>query len=585
MGYGASEILVVWMALYGWGWLGRWARGKWMIESARKNREIPDRERSASTPHSSNADPLLNSGRRRRTFNVRQARAPKPKQACWKVCCTRLSTLQQFIYKAVCCLLRYCIQIGQWWVLMIAYILVLTIWDFQEIQKLHGVHLQFRWPLVSAPDELVGALGRYLYFSAFAFIALLLTYVICLFSILQQFLWHLGTKASNCTLFTTRSSVMVSLSRDVAIRVLLLPMVYSFLSAKNIADVWSCMTNRYSQGLMCSPHLTDEERKSLQLDVIRSNFSLADSYEAWALHGFGMLVAMILRPDLVKKIRLDVLKTFDEVMLIDVEAFVLTCVGTAFCRVVPCWSRWRLGINLESDVLQNMSGMISGANFVVSCVAIYNIWTVEHKFSDVKRMHSFKPTWKFYGIKFMVVIAFWIQIVTTCIPLVIKIDADLTLLVDASIRVYGMVVVALIQFIAWWPSVDWYKEIDEVENTEIQEAVKKTFEGGQASSSDIGIKHVPQGVQNFVMDLFQPQDSRLDPSKWSNVAAYMQELNEDQLWRALYRGSQIGWTVPMRTHAENLSSSGQPRGTMMDMKIEDQKDELIKFLEGLYPTE
>merc|ERR1711920_826312 len=98
-----------------------------------------------------------------------------------------------------------------------------------------------------------------------------------------------------------------------------------------------------------------------------------------------------------------------------------------------------------------------------------------------------------------------------------------------------MAVVSVINMQAWWPWTGWYN------------VVIKSKEWHHTASviSEVGVKNVPPGTISLVRKLL-PQLSEDEANDWPVVLNTLELLDEHELYRVLYIGSQLGWAVPHR---------------------------------------
>merc|ERR1711924_194784 len=205
-------------------------------------------------------------------------------------------------------------------------------------------------------------------------------------------------------------------------------------------------------------HMNSTDARQVQLDVFECNFAVADMYEAWALYRFGKMISKVLQPLLRKKIKTEVAKAFEGLLLVDVASFVLVCVAGSCYKIALTWAKWRLGIDVCDSYppVCSIQPYIVGANWATSSVAIFNLFTIETKFHHVPNMHEFGPRLKFYSIKLIVFVSFWGGLIMTILRDLVGLTALEAKLFDASLRIYIMAIVAFLHVFAWWPWTRWY---------------------------------------------------------------------------------------------------------------------------------
>jgi len=485
---------------------------------------------------------------------------------------------------------RTVLQILQWWVLMVATLLALLAEMFWGVHTRLGITIALtekdratqedfqeqipRWLVI--PEDFKEGIPHWLMlFSVYSLGALLVVYVFSLLSIVLQIITHTSQQVMRCKMLAA-GSAMVTLPRDVAIQVLLLPMVYSILAAKNVCNTWSRMTNHFEPALYCF-NRTDAEKRTLLDDSFEANFALADMYEAWALYCFGQMVGKVLEPDLRKKIRLEVVKAFESLLLIDVSVFVLVCVVGAYYQIFITWCKWRFGLDLCEKIpaVCSIGPYLVGAKWCSSSIAIYNLLAVEHRFARLSNMASFSPTLKFWSIKIMVLVAFWMALVMVVVRDVSQLTPEQGHLLDASFRIYVMAFVSVINLKAWWPWSPWYQSVDD--ETVFRLKSRLTLICASQPLTELGVKHVPPGTVSLVQQLFGLSES--EAHGWPKVEEAIKRLDDAGLDSALHRGSQIGWTYRHGGHGGRT----RHRRAMIDLSFEERRDALLEHLQGFYP--
>lgn len=486
----------------------------------------------------------------------------------------RLSALTYDIVK------RTTLQILQWWVIMIAVLVLLLADVFYEVTTEQGISFtlkpDFRGSHLNVPADFAAIPHWLVIFSIYSFVALLVVYVFSLLSIVLQVFTHTSLQVLRCNMLVA-GSAMVTLPRDVAIQVLLLPMVYSILAAKNVSIMWSNMRGHFPDPLNCF-NRTDSDKTNLLMESFESNFALADMYEAWALYCFGSMVAKVLQPDLRKKIRLDVVKAFESLLLIDVSVFVLVCAVGADYLIILTWCKWRLGWDLCEDfpAICSFRPYLVGANWCSSSIAIYNLLTIEHKFGRLETMMQFGPNLKFWSIKIMVLVAFWMGLVSVLVRDLWHLTDHQSQLLDATFRIYVMAMVSIINLKAWWPWSEWYWNVDDEEVYRLTSRI--SFLEGSQPLTEVGVKHVPPGTVSLVQQLFGLAEE--EAKSWPHVAKVIKELDDASLSRAMHYGSQIGWAVK----EDKIGKKGaRQRKIMMDLCVQERREGLMEHLQGFYP--
>jgi len=549
---------------------------------------------------------------------------PVKEQSCKKRCrdcCRKVGHFVISLPKTLCRLswktvLTIVLQVAQWWVLMLIVLVVFTCNDIYQAGKAYGITEDVLF-LRDKPACLLKnmkhewlAIG-----SIYSAVALLLLYVVSLVNILMQFLGHSvdALRYDGCLSLCKYGSLMVFGPRDVAIQVHLLPMVYGYLAFKSVVCMWESITFTWQPPLQCAyskklplySTTTVSDRRRIQQDVFECNFALADIYEAWTLYCFGVMLTEVLHPDLKKKIKVEVIQAFDGLLLVDLRVFIGVCFIQAIVQITKTWCSWRFGFELENQIpaLATIVPYFVGASWVVSSVAIYNLLAMEYKFHRLPRMISFEPSLKFWSIKIMVLVSFWSSLLMGVITSQLGFSAEEGYLIDATLRIYVMFFVSLINFQAWYPWSTWFREI--VEDS-------RKFTTTTPEFDDVGLKtKPPPGTISLVGALFRrvrgdetsPKSDEDDEwaEDWANVENEIENLNDDDVIHILYMGSQYGWMTSVIDIKEHHNSRAFARGSwffhtgnelrprktllMLEMTPDRRKTALKAHLRSFYPED
>lgn len=461
------------------------------------------------------------------------------------------------------------LQIFQWWVLMI---LVLV---YCLLSKLYVLSIDYDITLESYRLQ---QLAR---FSMNSFAALLLLYGLSLVSVALQIVTHFALQVCRCRLLL-KGSWMLSKPRDVAIAVLVLPMLYGLMSAEAVSLMWVNMTGEREAALSCGGW-SFAEQQDINREIFLASFALGDMYEAWCLYCFGQMVAKSLQKDLRKDISIGFFTTFEDLLLIDVKGFVFVGLLTSCYRTALTWSKWRLGLDIcgEYAWVCTFEPYLVGANWCVSSVAIYNLMMIEYKFHGLDGMKTFKGALKFFSIKLMVLVSFWVSILMSLIEDKLQLTPDQGDLLDASFRIYVMTIVAVLNIWGWWPWTGWYHFAD-------QALEDSSLMGGDALT--IGARRAPPGAISMVKDVLGV--SHNEAQDLDTVRKAIDELQPADLIKVLYRGSQFGWGVAAPSAVpQNVPSAGilfraktvdSTRRHMIEMDFVDQRNALREHLTSFY---
>jgi len=510
---------------------------------------------------------------------------------------------------------RSVLQIFQWWVILLIFLWALLAGDLYEIEgEYHLIDAVFR-PLLHGqprvkPAAFDGIPDWLAFFSIYSLVALIVIYVVATVCILLQLINHVtGTVATNARrCMGGDGSAMMSMPRDTATQVLLLPMVYGFLSIRSVVCMWQSVSGKFPAPLTCTHWSVSDRRevptsaaqiREVLVEVYDSNFALADMYEAWSLFMFARMVAGVLEPELKKKIKPQVIQAFKGLLVIDVFVFVLVASASAVIRIGLTWTKWRLGIDMckVNPALCLFSPYLVGANWCVSSIAIYNLIVIEFRFHDLEMMKKFGPRLKFWAIKLMVLVSFWSDLAMGLLQLFLHLDADEAKILDSSFRIFVMAFVSMLNIAAWWPWNRWYHMVNARDASDKKD--------GNGKLTDIGVPDdVPPGTISLVKELLENFCDDLTDDKIQNIEfvnGIIDDLNEDQLSRVLSLGSQIGWVVPSK-FAELQNQSGiEVRGGLFSSPAKiyeaeglrrkalflcghaEQKNALKQHLRGFYP--
>eukprot|EP00928_Gymnodinium_smaydae_P043100 TRINITY_DN28958_c0_g1_i1.p1 TRINITY_DN28958_c0_g1~~TRINITY_DN28958_c0_g1_i1.p1 ORF type:complete len:620 (-),score=92.15 TRINITY_DN28958_c0_g1_i1:190-2049(-) len=480
---------------------------------------------------------------------------------------------------------RMVLQIFQWWVFALGLLIFLLFTEIFYVISLYdaqidsGLHIRSSLNIKGTPVWLQR-------FAVYSYVALILVYVISLLCIILQVLTHFTSQVLRCGILFESGFAMMTLTRDTSMQVLLLPMVYGLVSAKNVTGTLMVLTNMSTPALECW-HWSSAQSSQILSDVYDSNFALGDMYEAWALCCFAAMLAKVLREELQQKIRLEVFHAFQHLLLIDVNVFNLVAATGAIYSISITWIKFRLGYDVCADYpsVCSLQPYLVAANWCVSSIAIYNLFTIEEKFANLQSMQVFRPRLKFFSIKLMVFVAFWMTFVMKIIRDACKLNDDEGKLLDASLRIYVMAIVAVLHIWAWWPWMSWYHMLDTMEEKLAREKMQHRHLKRTKSILDhVGVKHVPPGTTRLVKELLRGlcKDSKNgepleDPSNFLEVRQKIEELDEKALQLVLHRGSQFGWSIPAP------DSARKSKTPMMLLTHKERQVALLEFIQSFYP--
>eukprot|EP00928_Gymnodinium_smaydae_P047669 TRINITY_DN31824_c0_g1_i1.p1 TRINITY_DN31824_c0_g1~~TRINITY_DN31824_c0_g1_i1.p1 ORF type:complete len:640 (+),score=59.80 TRINITY_DN31824_c0_g1_i1:35-1921(+) len=481
---------------------------------------------------------------------------------------------------------RVLLQVCQWWVVMSVVLIWELLIDFLALsgrfwpgESVLSIVVDAFSGSITIPPTLQSLPHWLALFSMYSFVALFIVYSISLISILVQVLTHTLWSVVQCKLCWVNGWALVSYSRDVAIQVLLLPIVYSLLAGKSVQMIWLAMSNEIPPALECYPW-TPAEQLQIQDEVCEANFALADAYEAWALYCFGIMISKLLHKELRKVIKGGVIRAFQDILLIDVRVFVLLCGAGAVYNICITWFKWRLGI----DICKNYKSLclfqpyLVGANWVVSSVAIYNLYTTERRFEHLPTMKAFHPSLKFWSIKIMVIISFWMSFLMAFFQDMFHLTGKEAKLLDACLRIYVMAGVSVINLVAWWPWTGWYRDIDKVEEVDYAER-----DSHPEHLMDVAVDR--RGISKGAVDLAEQLLNLKGSTNWDKVEQRISEMTEHEVDRALHKGSQLGWVVPTQYQAKRpqlVQNKLSYRMNILDLTPQGRKECLLLHVQSFF---
>lgn len=226
------------------------------------------------------------------------------------------------------------------------------------------------------------------------------------------------------------------------IKVLALPVVYGLMSFKSACRMWQVMINhvpaQHSSAVdVDAPAVLFHgylERKSFLFEMYEANFMVGDIYETIALVTFGNLVMGVMKKkiDAMRAQFEETNENKDYTIYVDklvasmttltvagVKLFAMSCflqgiytiiittMAFDFPGIAPhLFSRdeSNLGLAQEEGTKTFMHDFFLGAGFIASFAAIGNIMIIETDFEEL--LEEFKPSYKFWGTKILVSLAF-----------------------------------------------------------------------------------------------------------------------------------------------------------------------------------
>lgn len=279
--------------------------------------------------------------------------------------------------------------------------------------------------------------------------------------------------------------------------VLLLPAVYGLLSFKSTCRMWMVMINHIPGGF--GNHNSTVigfngygERKTFLLEMYEANFMVGDIYETIALVTFGNLVMGVLKKkiDKMKEIfaeetqtrkdgkemqqyidrLVDAMKTLT---VAGVKLFALSCLLQGIYTLIittmafdfPSYGKHyfsrdadALGV-FQQEGIKNMAHFFFlGAGFIASFAAIGNIMIIEEDFEEL--LEEFKPSYKFWGTKILVSLAFLQSILISMFLTPNGWSEIQSNLFYSSMLSLECLLIAIFHLKGWSAEEDWYGDYE-----------------------------------------------------------------------------------------------------------------------------
>lgn len=158
----------------------------------------------------------------------------------------------------------------------------------------------------------------------------------------------------------------------------------------------------------------------------------------------------------------------------------------------------------------------------MSMIAIYCILKVEGTFEKQLHRHNFQPQWKFWTIKIMIAVSFWVKIVMAIVRRWQHFTEDQVNLIDATLRIIVMLVVAGLNLKAWFPCAAWYDTVKRNDARDVDNKVAK-----------VALLQVPQSTVDLVRTITNlSEDEARDLNK---VKASIDNKDEKELVLMLHK--------------------------------------------------
>uniref|UniRef100_A0A7S1R1Z5 Uncharacterized protein n=1 Tax=Alexandrium catenella TaxID=2925 RepID=A0A7S1R1Z5_ALECA len=382
--------------------------------------------------------------------------------------------------------------ITQWWVILSVTLLVELILTKSSILRILTV-MDDATISVRSDMKWLATLSRW------AVPACFVTYVLSFVSIaLQVRAAYCDAESGRCSWHRDLKWVM-QFPRDVALQVLFMPMVYHLMMCRCLLRRWAIYAGE-SEGHTLATH-----RNTMAAD---GDSSLAEMYDAYALWCFGNLGMLVADRELRRQTDLggqsSVFNLLQGTLMFGVKAYIVTAVlgalysiGLAFVVLNRDPSLCTAHVQATNGTQADANGggdsgvctftqVIYGADFATSTIAIYNLFSFEHQMSGP--LEKFSPSWKFWSMKIPVTLSFSELMLLKLTQPWTGLDEMEINIVDTMTKAYFMMLVSLLNVIAWRPSEEWYywEELREDSEThlscnheETSSAAETTSESGQ----------------------------------------------------------------------------------------------------------
>jgi len=252
-------------------------------------------------------------------------------------------------------------------------------------------------------------------------------------------------------------------ARDVACQVLFMPMLYHIMMCRAVIRQWSVISGEFTDDIRNMP-LNATGQANLELQAVEADYGVAEMYDAYALWCFGNLgMAVVERSYRTQENLEDMVSLIRAGILFGVQAYVIVAVASGFYSNAMSLANVMQGADLCGEsVGQTDSGggfctfgnIFYGADFATSTIAIYNLFSFEHKLW--KPLQEFNPGWKFWSMKIPVSLGFAGVLCLNMSKPFTHLSSDQVTLVDALTRALVMPLVALLNLYAWRPGEVWY---------------------------------------------------------------------------------------------------------------------------------
>lgn len=274
--------------------------------------------------------------------------------------------------------------------------------------------------------------------------------------------------------------VVENAGHDSAILIIALPLIYCIMAHESVVRMWMVVSNTKSDDLVqivdFNGKATWEARLVMAQLIVKTNFMVADLYEAWALFQFAWLTITVIRiehskrfsytegradPEVAQMIRQDQ-DSIQQLTMQGVNLFILSCLLESIYYLVTTtieilFSRHVVSFTMKVySMREQVHFFFLGMGTIASSAAIGNVITVEMTFHDL--LHSFLPATKFWSTKVLVSIAF-LQSLALLVPPLSSLSVTEQLLAYSSLLCLECFFVSLLHLKAWHPQEEWYSSL------------------------------------------------------------------------------------------------------------------------------
>jgi len=260
---------------------------------------------------------------------------------------------------------------------------------------------------------------------------------------------------------------------DAAILIIALPVVYSLMCFKSVSRMWMICANWTGGGLHdvvdFNNHHSWIGRLVVCQNMYKTNFMVADVYEAWALYQFAWLTLEVISTQRTKRkdaasadgsVDIDHSQQGIEALTMQgIYLFIIGCLLEAAyylftTSVEAFFGAAALKFTIATTrIKEQVHFFFLGVGSIASSAAIGNVVTVELTFHSL--LEEFRPAGKFWSTKILVSIAF-LQSLLLYVPPFNNLSTTEANLFYASMLCVECFGVSLLHWFAWPSDEGWY---------------------------------------------------------------------------------------------------------------------------------